>query len=293
MPDPPAPRVRVGFLGPEGTFSHQALLESGLVGGDVEGEGLATLYETVMAVQDGRVELALVPIENSLEGSVDVTLDTLAGDASDVAIAGERVAEIRNCLIAAGPLELESIETVYSHPQPIAQCAHFLRERVPHARVVPASSTADAVRSVAAHPHARHAALGNRLAAALYGGAILLADVDDVPGNQTRFVWLAQRGRLAQLRALVEGGGDTKTSVVFWGAGDGSPGWLVSCLAELADRDISLTRIESRPRRVGLGHYMFFADFEGAAEEPLVAAAIEGLRARCQDVRVLGSYRRG
>jgi prephenate dehydratase len=95
------------------------------------------------------------------------------------------------------------------------------------------------------------------------------------------------------VRTLLDANGEPKTSIVFWGAGDGSPGWLMNCLAELADRGISLTRIESRPRRIGLGHYMFFADFEGAGEDPRVAAAIDGLRARCQDVRVLGSYRRG
>ena len=283
--------MRIGYLGPEGTFSHQALLDSEL-GAAAEAVALATLYDTVMAVQDGGVEVALVPIENSLEGSVDVTLDTLATDADDVEIVGERVSDIRNCLIAAGPLELAAIETVYSHPQPNAQCARFLRAKLAGAKVIPTSSTADAVRSVTAEPGAPHAALGNRLAASLYGGRILLEDVDDQPGNQTRFVWLARSADRESIRALVGGAGAAKTSIVFWGAGDGSPGWLVSCLAELSQRGVSLTRIESRPRRIGLGHYMFFADFEGASEEEAVAAAVEGLRGRCQEVRVLGSYRR-
>jgi len=137
--------MRVGYLGPEGTYSHQALLDSGV---EAEATALATLYDTVMAVQDGVVDAALVPIENSLEGSVDVTLDTLATDATDVAIVGETVAEIRNCLIAARPLELAAIETVYSHPQANAQCAQFLRTNLRGAKVIPTSSTADAVRSV-------------------------------------------------------------------------------------------------------------------------------------------------
>ena len=123
-----------------------------------------------MAVQDGRVDAALVPIENSIEGSVDVTLDTLATDAPDVAIVGERVAEIRNCLIAAGPIELAEIETVYSHPQASAQCAEFLRSRVGRAQVVAVSSTAEAVRRVSGATGAPQAALGNQLAATLYGG---------------------------------------------------------------------------------------------------------------------------
>ena len=283
--------MRVGYLGPEGTFSHQALLDAKL-DGETQPVALATLYDTVMAVQDAVVEAALVPIENSLEGSVDVTLDTLATDARDVEIVGETVAEIRNCLIAAQALELSAIETVYSHPQVNAQCAQFLRTRLRDAKVVATSSTADAVRSVTADPGAPNAALGNRLAASLYGGRILLEDVDDHAGNQTRFVWLAPGGQREAIRARVGGSGPAKTSIVFWGAGDGSAGWLVSCLAELSERGVSLTRIESRPRRIGLGHYMFFADFEGASDDPPVAAAIDGLRGRCQEVGVLGSYRR-
>ena len=284
--------MRIGYLGPEGTYSHQALIDASVADGDAQPIGLATLYDTVMAVQDGSVEAALVPIENSLEGSVDVTLDTLAIDAHDVAIVGETVAEIRNCLIAAAPLELAAIETVYSHPQATAQCAHFLRTRLPGAKVIPTSSTAEAVRSVTADPAAPNAALGNRLAASLYAGRILLEDVDDQAGNQTRFVWLAPSAERETVRSRVGGRGAAKTSIVFWGAGDGSAGWLVSCLAELADRDISLTRIESRPRRIGLGHYMFFADFEGATADPPVGAAIAALRGHCEAVRVLGSYRR-
>lgn len=282
--------MRLGYLGPEGTYSHQALLESGVAG---EAWPLPTLYDTVMAVQDEAVAAALVPIENSLEGSVNVTLDTLATDAADVAIVGETVAEIRNCLIAARPIELAAVATVYSHPQANAQCAHFLRTRLGGARVISSNSTAEAVRSVVAEPDAPHAALGNRLAAALYGGEILLEDVDDHAGNQTRFVWLARGARSEEVRGLLGAAGAAKTSIVFWGAGDASPGWLMHCLAELADRGISLTRIESRPRRIGLGHYMFFADFVGDAADPPVAAAIDGLRARCEEVRLLGSYRGG
>ena len=119
---------------------------------------------------------------------------------------------------------------------------------------------------------------------------MLLDAVDDHPGNQTRFVWLARSAEADGVRALVEGDGAPKTSIVFWGSGDGSAGWLVGCLGELSTREISLTRIESRPRRVGMGHYMFFADFGGANGEHAVDAALEGLRARCEEVRVLGSF---
>jgi prephenate dehydratase len=282
--------MRVGFLGPEGTFSHQALLDAA-TRGELEAVALATLYGTVMAVHDGTVDLALVPIENAIEGSVDVTLDTLAGDADEVTIVGETVQRIRNCLIVGEALELDQIETVYSHPQANAQCANFLRSQLPTATIVAASSTAEAVRAVAGAQGVGQAALGNRLAAELYGARILRADVDDVPDNATRFVWLARSERATELRVLVERGDSAKTSIVFWGGGDEAPGWLVDCLAELSRRNISLTRIESRPRRIGLGHYMFFADLAGGTAQGPVDNAIAALRGRCQEVRLLGSYR--
>jgi prephenate dehydratase len=284
--------VRVGYLGPAGTWCHEALLGSGRLE-VAELVALPTIYDTVMAVHERSVELALVPIENSLEGSVDVTLDALATDAEDVEIVGETVQPIRNCLIARPGLEIDAIETVYSHPQAIAQCARFLRTRLPGARVVAASSTAEAVRSVTRSADAPSAALGNRLAADLYGGRVLLDGVDDAPGNATRFVWLAPRDRTVAAAAgdgAPAAAGRAKTSLVFWGAGDETPGWLVRCLSEFSDREINLTRIESRPHRAGLGNYMFFADLEGGAAAPPVAAAIDRLREHCETVRVLGSY---
>ena len=244
----------------------------------------------MLAVRDGVVDLAVVPIENALEGSVDVTLDTLAVESDAVTIVGELVQPIRNCLIAAAPGELSSITTLQSHPQPLGQCQRFLRETLPAVEVVLVSSTAEAVRAVAAAGDSGQAALGNRLAAELYDAHILRADVDDEPDNVTRFVWLATDERASELRALVERGGTAKTSIVFWGGGDEAPGWLVSCLAELSERDITLTRIESRPRRVGLGHYMFFADLLGSIGDPTLAAAVDALGAHCEEVRVLGSY---
>src|ERR1700728_3525624 len=279
-------RMRVGFLGPEGTYTHQALRDAPAPPG-LTAVPQTTIYGTIMAVHDAVVELALVPIENALEGSVDVTLDTLASDAAAVTIIGETVQRIRNCLISSTPVGVDEIGTVFSHPQATAQCARFLRTELPGATIVAASSTAEAVRAVAA-------ARGNRLAAELYAANVLREDVDDEPDNVTRFVWLARSERADELRALVAQGEerpDTKTSIVFWGGGDEAPGWLVSCLAELSERGISLTRVESRPRRVGLGHYMFFADLAAAAADPPLAAAIEGLRGRCQEVRMLGSYR--
>jgi prephenate dehydratase len=294
--------VRAGYLGPEGTFTHEALIEAAS-GRDIEPISLPTIYDTVMAVHDGLVDCALVPIENSLEGSVSATLDALAMETEDVAIVGEVVHPIRQCLIARHELELPEVETVVSHPQANAQCARFIRTRLPHARVLSGSSTADAVRLVAEHD-GQWAALGNRLAAELYGCVVLRAGVEDVPGNETRFVWLAQAGGAGGGEERSGGGerggggggeqggerGPFKTAIVFWGVGSEAPGWLVRCLAEFADRDVNLTRIESRPRKQGLGRYMFFADLEGRDTEPHVSEALAGLGGHVEVLRVLGSY---
>jgi len=274
--------MRVGYLGPEGTYSHEAVMATPGAE-DFELAPLPTVHETVMAVHERSVDRALVPIENSLEGSVNPTLDTLASGTADVAIVGEAVHAISHCLIARRAMDLEEIETIVSHPQASAQCARFLREQLGAAAVVPATSTAEAVRQVTDADGAL-AALGNRLAARIYGGEVLRDGVEDLEGNATRFVWLAPAGE------TVQGEGPWKTSIVFWGAGDTAPGWLVRCLSEFAFRGVNLTMIESRPRRLALGHYMFFADLEGAGDDAPVAEAIAGLQEQAETVRVLGSY---
>ena len=273
--------MRVGFLGPAGTYSEEALRAS--APHDVEEVPFPTLREAVMAVERGEVDRSVVPIENALEGAVAVTLDTLALEAGGVRIVSEVVHPIHHCVVAARPLDLAAVTRVVSHPQATAQCARFLRERLPQAELVMAPSTADAVLSVrdAAEPAV---ALGSRLAAQLYGCHVLEPDVEDHPDNATRFVWLAPAA------AADEPDTPARTSIVFWGGGDQAPGWLVSCLRELSDRGVNLTRIESRPRRIALGHYMFFADLEGAAGLPPVSEALAALRARVEELRVLGSY---
>jgi prephenate dehydratase len=295
---------RVGYLGPAGTFSEEALLASA-VEGAVEPVALGSIYETVTAVREGTVEWALAPIENSLDGSITVTLDLLADERGGLEIVGEVLLSVRHSLIAREAVELSEIDTVLSHPQVPGQCTRFLRAELAHAQVLPASSTAEAVRLVAAGSERGVAALGTRLAAEIYGAVVLRADVQDRDDNATRFVWLAHAGehtggpplRRAPTGAApgaTEGappqGEGWKTSLVFWGAGADSPGWLVRCLDEFARREINLTKIESRPMRERLGHYMFFADLQGSLQEEPVASAVAGMRAFCQEVRVLGSY---
>jgi prephenate dehydratase len=277
--------MRLGYLGPPGTFSEEAVRAAD-PGAHDERVPFATIHETVMAVQDGAVDRALVPIENSLEGGVSATLDALAFHAPDVEIVGETVLAIRNCLIARSDLALDAIETVVSHPQPLGQCARFLRDNLPGASVRATTSTADAVREVAAGDRP-WAALGPASAAALYGCRVLRDGVDDERDNATRFVWLARAGTSPAGEGALAG---WKTSVVFAGAGDQAPGWLVRCLSEFAFRGVNLTRIESRPRRARLGHYLFHVDMEGRAGDPSVADAIAALGRHCEDVRLLGSY---
>jgi prephenate dehydratase len=281
--------MRVGYFGPEGTFTHEALIAA-THGVALELVALPTIYETVMAVHDGLVERALVPMENSLEGSVNATLDALAMETQDVAIVGEVVHPIRHCLVARMALELEDIETVVSHPQATAQCARFIRTRLPAARVLAGASTADAVRLVAEHD-GPWAALGNRLAAERYGCQVLRAGVEDIADNETRFVWLGPVGAPPGPPAADEPPlGPWKTAIVFWGVGSEAPGWLVRCLAEFSLRSVNLTRIESRPRKQGLGRYMFFVDFEGRESEPHVSQSLEALSGHVEALRVLGSF---
>lgn len=281
---------RAGYLGPPGTFSEEALL-GGIVEGGVKPVALETIRDAVMAVQQREVEWSLVPIENSIEGSVTVTLDALAGDASEVAIVGEVVLPVRHYLIALAPIGLGQIDTVVSHPHVPGQCTRFLREHLSRARVVAANSTAEAVRLVSEREDDSWAAIGTRLAAELYGCAVVAEEIQDREDNETRFVWLARADSPSDLPPLRgQAAGWSKTSLVFWGAGADRAGWLVLCLSEFAQRGINLTKIESRPMREQLGHYMFFVDLEGSLTEEIVSEAVAGLRVVCEHVRVLGSY---
>jgi prephenate dehydratase len=274
--------VRVAYLGPPGTFNDDALRSAA---GDHELDAVPspTVYDAILAVETGHADRALVPFENSLEGSVRSTLDTLVLEAGSVTIVGEHDLPIRHSLIARDEIPLEEIEIVLSHPQASAQCARFIRERLPRAEARAAPSTADAVRQVA-ESAAPWAALGAQSAARLYGCSVLAEGVEDDPDNVTRFVWIAPRG------TRPTGDGPWRTTLVFSELGADRPGALVEALLEFSDREINLTRIESRPLRRGLGRYMFFIDLDGAGDDPAVAAAIERLRNQAESVRVLGSY---
>jgi prephenate dehydratase len=297
MSRPASALPRAGYLGPEGTFSEEALLASVLASA-VRPIALETIRDAVMAVQEGSVEWALVPIENSIEGSVTVTLDTLAAQAGEVEIVGEWVLPVRHYLIAREAIKLERVGTVVSHPHVPGQCRRFLHERLPDARITAASSTAEAVRLVAERASSKEAvegleqwaAIGTRLAAELYGCVVIAEGIQDREDNETRFVWLARKDAAGPPPLRTPAGSGRKTSLVFWGAGAGKAGWLVLCLDEFARRQINLTKIESRPMRERLGQYMFFVDLEGSLTEPRAREALAGLQGLCEHVRVLGSY---
>jgi prephenate dehydratase len=274
--------VKVAYLGPRGTFSEDALRAAV---GDEEVEAIpsATVYDAILTVAEGQADRALVPFENSIEGAVTATLDTLAFDASGVTLVGEYDLPISHSLIARDQVPLEEIEAVISHPQASAQCARFIRESLPRAEVRAALSTAEAVQTVA-ESERPWAALGAASAAGLYGAAVLREGVEDETDNITRFVWVAPEG------TTPSGPGPWRTSLVFSELGEDHPGALVSALQVFSDREVNLTRIESRPLRRGLGRYQFFLDIEGAAAEPPLSEAIEVLRSKAETVRVLGSW---
>jgi prephenate dehydratase len=275
--------VRIAYLGPAGTFTEDALREALDPSTEFERLRTPTIHEAILAVERGEADRALVPFENSIEGSVRSTLDALAFDAEKVTIAGEHDFAVRAMLLAREQLELEQITAVISHPQPLAQCARFLRETMPAAELRAVSSTAEAVRLVS-ESEQPWAAIGAHSAAELYGCTILREGIEDEANNVTRFVWIAPAG------TEPVGGKAWKTSLVFSELGEDHPGALVNALREFSSREVNLSRIESRPMRLGLGRYMFFCDLEGAAADAPVAEAIEALRTKAESVRILGSY---
>ncbi len=274
--------MRVAYLGPAGTFTEDALREA-KPDSSIESLRMPTVHDAILAVERGEAERAFVPFENSIEGSVRSTLDTLAFDTEAVTIVGEYDFAVHAHLIAREGIGIEEVAAVLSHPQPLAQCAAFLREQLPGVERRSVSSTAEAVRMVgeSARPWA---AIGARSAADLYGCKVLREHIEDEADNVTRFVWIAPGD------TEPGGGGPSRTSLVFSELGEDHPGALVEALQEFSSRGVNLSRIESRPLRRGLGRYMFFCDLEGAVTDPAISEAMASLREKAESVRILGSY---
>jgi prephenate dehydratase len=278
---PPSTRpTRFAFLGPEGTFAEAALISAGASSEGVRSPA-PSVAAALAAVRTGDADAALVPLENSVEGSVPATMDGLA-DGDPVVITREVFLPVTMTLVAADGVALSDVTSVASHPHALAQSAKWLATHLPGISPLPTTSTAAAAAAVAAGEF--DAAVCAPIAAERYGLATLVDDISDHPGAVTRFVLVERPG------TLPEATGNDKTSLVAV-VGDRT-GALLELLSEFAVRGISLTRIESRPTRQGLGVYSFSLDCEGHIADARVGEALAALHRVCEDVRFLGSYPR-
>lgn len=266
---------RVACLGPEGTFSHLAVLER--FGHDVELVLTVDGGEVFREVESGNCAYGMVPVENSFEGSVHPTLDLLAE--TPLSICGESELRVRHCLLGRAR---DGVHTVAAHPQALAQCRRWLDTHLPTARRRAAESTATAALEVARRDTPGLAAIGNRTAAERHGLLVLAEGIEDDPHNVTRFIVVGQDA--------TEPTGHDKTSVLFTVAN--RPGVLYRSLGCFAERGVSMTRIESRPSRRGRWEYLFFVDLEGHAADAPVRGALAELAERVASLKVLGAYPR-
>jgi prephenate dehydratase len=271
--------VRIAYFGPAGTFTEEALLsQSDLASGDRE--PYPSVPEVLAAVERGDAGGGVVPIENMIEGSVSVTLDTLAFD-SELLIQREIDLPVSLNLCARPGVALAEVRTVVSFPHALAQCRGWLGKKLPDSEQRASHSTSDAAREVSKSKRTDMAAICNALAADLYGLKVLATEVEDHPENQTRFV-LVGRGIPAPT-------GHDKTSIVCFQRDD-RPGSLLAILQEFAARAINLTKLESRPTKRGLGDYCFFIDAEGHIADEVIADALRNLSAKQSEIKFLGSY---
>jgi prephenate dehydratase len=270
----------IAFLGPAGTFTEEALFtQPDYAASDIV--PAATLPDALEAVCAGSVDLAFVPIENSIEGTVNATVDSLVFDV-DLLIQREVVLDVHLHLLAAPGTSRSAIRRVLSFPHATAQCRSFLSAYLPGVEVVPTNSTAEAARLVGEAADPATAALAPRLAGQLYGLEALASAVEDHADNQTRFVALARHGLAAPT-------GHDKTSIVCFQRED-RPGSLHAILSEFAARSINLTKLESRPTKRGLGDYCFLIDLEGHIADEVVADCLRVLHAELAGLKFLGSY---
>lgn len=280
---PGVPPARYAYLGPEGTFAEAALRTlPAATKADLQPHPSVAL--ALDAVRRGEADHALVPIENSVEGSVSTTLDELAsGD--PLMVTREVVLPVSFALMARPGTALTGVRRVATHPHAHAQCRRWLATVLPEAVVVPALSTAGAAAALADGTAAHDAAIAAPIAAERYRLEVLATDVEDNPEAVTRFVLVGRPGQ-----PPLPSGHDKTTLVAF--ISDDHAGALLEVLTEFAVRGVNLTRIESRPTGERLGRYCFSIDCEGHVDDARVGEALTGLRRVCPDVRFLGSYPR-
>jgi chorismate mutase/prephenate dehydratase len=269
--------LKVGFLGPEGTFSQAAVYKH--FGHSARALSLSTIDEVFHEVEAGHADFGVVPIENSTEGSVNHTLDRFL--TSPLHICGEVEMRIRQNLMGK-MRSLREVKRICSHPQSLAQCRQWLKETLPDVELIAESSNAEAARR--ARDEKGTAAIAGETAAEVYGLTILSADIEDRPDNTTRFLVIGRR-------TFGSSGNDRTTLLVSTGHTE-SPGALHRLLEPLAKNRVSLTRIESRPSQRRKWDYVFFMDLEGHRDDPALSRALAGLKARASLFRILGSYPR-
>ncbi len=267
--------LKVAFLGPEGTFSQQAVLKH--FGHSARALPMGEIREVFEEVQAGHADFGVVPVENSTEGTVNNTLDMFL--ASPLKICGEVELRIHQHLM--GKMQgLTQISRVVSHQQSLAQCRHWLDEHLPGIERITASSNAEAARR--ARDEAGTAAIAGQTAAEVYGLNLIAHDIEDRPDNTTRFLVIGRKS--------FEASGNDKTTLLFSAGDTKSPGSLHRLLGPLARNNISMSRIESRPSRKHKWDYVFFIDVQGHASEPPLKQALEALKKEASLFRVLGSY---
>ena len=279
-----APQATIGFLGPSGTFTEEALRsEPGLA--EAKGLPLPSFVHVLSAVSDGQVDYGFVAIENSIEGTVSIAMDQLVFE-RDLLIVGETVLPVTQNLLAPPGTKLADVRRVVSFPHATGQCRSWLTEHLPDVEELAATSTAEAVRQVgegaAGDPHT--AAIGTALAAELYGLVVLAPRIEDHLANSTRFVLVAPHGG-----GIPAPTGHDKTSVVCFQSSD-HPGSLHGILGQFSARDLNLVKLESRPTKKGLGEYCFIIDFEGHVSDEVVADCLRDLHAGLRELKFLGSY---
>ncbi len=268
--------LSIAYLGPEASFTYLATRRH--FGTSTHSYPLATVFDVFEEVERGRADSGVVPVDNSLEGSVKMTLDKLIS--TNLRIVGEIFMPVSHCLLSTST-RIEDLQRVYSHPQALAQCQQWIRTNLPHCEVREAESTAQAAKRVVQEPTG--AAIAAREAASLYGLSVIASGIEDHRSNVTRFLVIGS------VKTAVTG--RDKTSLIF--AGRHEPGSLLRALEPFSAAGINLTKIVSHPVKERAWEYLFFVDFLGHAEEDRVAFCLDQLEKECTFVKVLGSYPAG
>jgi chorismate mutase/prephenate dehydratase len=265
--------VKLAYLGPQATFTHLACMRN--FGDSALYVPVKSISEVFEAVERGHVHYGVVPIENSTEGVVNYTLDMFLD--SDLKIVSEILLEVSHHLMSKSG-EMSAVQKVYSHPQPTAQCRHWIEEHLSHVPIIDVQSTAQAAQMAADEPTA--AAIASEAAVKFYGLRVIQKRIEDNVNNFTRFLTISKE--------LGERTGHDKTSVVF--SFKNQAGALFNMLRPFQEKGINLTKIESRPSRKKAWEYVFYVDLEGHADDPPVKAALSLLEERCFFLKILGSY---